>query len=90
MVSFWKYPNPEELIFTSISLPLETTGVIIAPLPLPLTIKVGDELYSLPEFCIKTSIILPWLDTIGRSSAPVPLLISMFGFLIKLIIVDDP
>ena len=73
--------------FTTFS--FSTIALNLAPVadPIPTTSKSGAEVYSLPPFVTWTFIILP-PSIIGLNSAFFPVLMLIFGFLWKLIVLD--
>ena len=73
--------NPPFITFTSFKEPFSTIGVNFAPLPNPLTIRSGGEVYSVPPFVTKTSTILPF-EIIGITLASFPELKLNSGYLL--------
>ena len=74
------YPIPELTTIASTILPPETTGLILAPDPEPVSVTItsGAEKYSRPWFTTAALSIFP-LAIIGLISPDSPVRISIFG-----------
>ena len=90
-VSEEEYPIPALIISTSVSFPLEITGLSSAPVPEPelsIIFKSGVEKYSLPWNETETASILPF-TIVGFNEAFLPFFMEIIGFFSKFII-EDP
>ena len=74
---------------TEVNTPSERIGVRTAPIPSPVTVRSGEELYKVPPFRIITSVIAPF-EIIGDNWAFLPETNLTVGGLLKLTISDDP
>ena len=90
VVKFGSYPKPPLITTTSTILPLEISGLRIAPVPVPLeslTTSSGKEKYSSPPLNTCTSTMRPFEIT-GFNCAFFPFFNVTSGFLWRFSIVE--
>ena len=89
LVSSTSYPAPSSRTLTSVRTSLDMTGTKTAPIPEPVILRFGVDLYPWPPFSIITCSIFPLLMT-GFTWASLPLLIVIVGWRSKFKISEDP
>ena len=88
-VVVWSYPVPGSRTLTEVIVPSDITGVMTAPIPSPVIVRSGGELYFLPAFNTNTSCKRPSLIT-GDNCASCPETTVTWGGLSRLRTSDDP